>query len=206
MTGMTHLPPPDSLERLFQSLALLDAIMSPEWEYRYYSFDAHWGPGETMGSMRNGSGDSLFALFNDHGCFLKGFSHEHQADHLGAEAFYKHVPEDFAVGVVEPAFSPNNVTFCYWRRRNDGEWNDSGVELSKGDDPDGSAFLLLGLDGKPETYQAFACEYYEAEVPLDPVAAIFAHGRLTEDIVRALNPEISIERLQADIAEIGYGV
>ncbi|MBO6551131.1 MAG: hypothetical protein JJ964_16135, partial [Rhizobiales bacterium] len=57
---LSKLPSPLQLKRLLQSLALLDAIMSPEWEYRYYSFDAQWSPSETMGSMRNGSGDEFF--------------------------------------------------------------------------------------------------------------------------------------------------
>jgi hypothetical protein len=56
-----------------QSLALLDAILSPDWEYRYFSFDSRWGPSERMGSMRNGQGDHWFALFSSAGCWLKGF-------------------------------------------------------------------------------------------------------------------------------------
>jgi hypothetical protein len=35
---------------------MLDAILYPEWEYRY-SFDAEWGPEEELALMRNGSGD-----------------------------------------------------------------------------------------------------------------------------------------------------
>jgi len=30
----------EALRKLTQSLAMLDAIMSPEWEYRYYSFNS----------------------------------------------------------------------------------------------------------------------------------------------------------------------
>ena len=42
-----------TLRQLTRSLAMLDAIMSPEWESRYFSFDSHWGVGE---EMRNGQG------------------------------------------------------------------------------------------------------------------------------------------------------
>jgi hypothetical protein len=73
---LSGLPDIDGLKRLMQSMALLDAILSPEWEFRCYSFNARWAEGEQMGSMRSGSGDDLFALFNDDGCFLKGFDHE----------------------------------------------------------------------------------------------------------------------------------
>ena len=33
------LPDIDVLRRAIQSIAMLDAILSPEWEFRYYSFN-----------------------------------------------------------------------------------------------------------------------------------------------------------------------
>ena len=41
--NLEGLPDVTRLKRLLQSLAMLDAILMPEWEYRYYSFNAHWG-------------------------------------------------------------------------------------------------------------------------------------------------------------------
>lgn len=64
---LKSLPDIEDLRKLTQSLAMLDAIMSPEWEYRYYSFNSKWGEGEMMASMRNGSGDEYFILFDSHG-------------------------------------------------------------------------------------------------------------------------------------------
>lgn len=54
------LPPIEQLARLSQSLAVLDAILEPEWANRYYSYNARWRKDEMMASMRNGSGDSYF--------------------------------------------------------------------------------------------------------------------------------------------------
>ncbi len=54
---LASLPDVESLKRLSQSLAILDAIMSPDWEFRYYSFNSKWSEGEMMASMRDGSGD-----------------------------------------------------------------------------------------------------------------------------------------------------
>jgi hypothetical protein len=76
MRDLSKLPDIPSLRRLTRALAMLDAILSPEWEYRHYSFDAHWAEGETMASMRNGSGDEWFALFCPAGAVLKGLAHE----------------------------------------------------------------------------------------------------------------------------------
>ena len=73
---LSQMPDVDDLRRRLQSLALLDLVLCPEWEYRYYSFDATWDTGEQMGSMRNGSGDEFFAHFSRAGSWIKGFAHE----------------------------------------------------------------------------------------------------------------------------------
>jgi hypothetical protein len=38
----------DRLKALLQSMALLDAILQPEWEFRYYSFNSVWATGEQL--------------------------------------------------------------------------------------------------------------------------------------------------------------
>ncbi len=70
------LPSIAEIRCITQSLAMLDAILCPEWEYRYYSFNSAWGPSEEMASMRNGSGDDWFLLLDATGAALKGFAHE----------------------------------------------------------------------------------------------------------------------------------
>lgn len=57
-----HLDPDDlpdiaNLKRRTKALAMLEAIVCPEWEYRYYSYNSRWSSGEEMASMRNGQGD-----------------------------------------------------------------------------------------------------------------------------------------------------
>ena len=203
-SNLAGLPLPGQLERLLKSLAVLDAILSPEWEYRYYSFDAKWSATETMGSMRNGSGDDLFVLFNEAGCFVKGFSHEHWSDELRRADFYKDVPAVFTSGVSEPAFTPQNVTFCLWARHGETTWHHAVVALPTTDDPDGSEFLLSDLDGRAETYQKFAQEYYEKQIPLDAVRSIYNHIELTDEIVRSLNPDLSLADLGEELAAAGY--
>jgi hypothetical protein len=74
--NLTPLPDIQALKQLTQSLAMLDAILWPEWEERYYSFNFHWAESEMMASMRNGSGDDWFLLFSQAGAIMKGFSHE----------------------------------------------------------------------------------------------------------------------------------
>ncbi|QDU73240.1 hypothetical protein Pan97_02070 [Bremerella volcania] len=197
---LSQLPGVAKLEALLQSLAMLEAILCPEWEYRYYSFNAKWGKGERMGSMRNGSGDEFFALFNKYGCFLKGYEHECQfakRPELGSQ-LYEGVPQPLKGGVTEPAFSPENVTFCLWRAADGSHWEHADFKLPKGKDPDGSAYLLSHLDGNPETYCQFAEEYYEVEVDPEIVAAIYEHQPLTKPMATGLNADADWKDIKAD--------
>lgn len=203
--NLEGLPDVVRLRRLLQSMAMLDAVLMPEWQYRYYSFNAQWDQGEMMGSMRNGSGDEFFALFNVDGAFLKGFDHESAAAAIPSRHFYRDLPAQFEPCTREPAFSPDDVTFCVWRLIDQSQWSRSRVALFAGV-ADGSADILSMLDGVPETYRAWAKEYYERDIPLGAIESLYEHQRLTEKLVVTLNPRQSLERLNSEIIEIGYAV
>ena len=149
--SLTLLPDATALKRLLQSMAMLDAILCPEWEFRYYSFNAHWSEGEQLGSMRDGQGDDFFALFNRTGCFLKGFVHDAPAAQrdVSLDALIEEISPEFAECLSEPAFKIDETTFCIWRRYSDSAWQVSSGWLDSGDD--GSEQLLSALDGSPQT-------------------------------------------------------
>jgi hypothetical protein len=207
---LTRLPGINELKRLSQSLAMLDAILSPEWESRYYPFNSQWGAGAEMASMRNGSGDEYFLCFNAAGAILKGFAHEspmtpcrHSPPKLWA-GLLESVPKEFATFLVEPAFDMEFTTFCIWRRYEDRSWQCGRIEFPELEDPDGSAELLALLDGKPATYRDWAEQYYEIQLPLQAVREIYEHHPLTPELLGRLNPEISLSELQSDREEIGW--
>jgi hypothetical protein len=114
------------------------------------------------------------------------------------------VREHLAPAVDEPAFDARNCTFCLWRRTGGAGWEHGPVEFPDGDDADGSALLLGILDGRPESYRAFAADYYEVDLPLAAVAAVYAHEPLTPALIARLNADASIDMLGEDVAEIGY--
>ena len=200
------LPEIRTLRRLTRSLAMLDAILSPEWESRYYSFDSHWGPGELVASMRNGQGDHWFALFTAGGVVLHGLDHEAPMYRLDDPwpGIFDGLPAALSSFVHEPAFDTRNSTFCIWRRADGGAWERGPVRFPPGEDPDGSAGLLCHLDARPESYRTFAAEYYEVDLPLAAVTAVYGHAPLTRELVAALNPAVSLRDLGSDVAEIGY--
>lgn len=210
---LSGLPNLDGLRRTLQSMAMLDAILCPDWQYRYYSFNAAWSPQEQMGSMRNGSGDEFFAHFSPAGCWLKGFAHESLMS-----SYYKSpprpwpgvldaVPRAFSRCLEEPAFDVVTVSFCIWRQPMDREWHVGPVSFPPGSaDPDGSEDLLSPLDGLAETYRAWAADYYERDVDLAAVEHVYRHSPLTSKVVARLNPELSVEDLASETHEIGYRV
>jgi hypothetical protein len=208
--SLSELPNVDELKRICQSVALLDAILEPDWEYRYYSFDANWSDEEMLASMRNGTGDSFFILFNSAGAIIKGFAHESAMARHSADTgevwpgVLDHVPPDFETVLNDPAFVPEETSFCMWRRRGDLVWQTGKIKFPDTDYPDGSEDLLFIFDGNPETYVSWAAEYNGRPVPLDAVKDIYAHKPLTQQLVSRLNPNRRLEELEEDLNQIGY--
>jgi hypothetical protein len=209
--NLSGLPDVDAVRRLMQSLAMLDAVLCPAWEDRYYSFNAVWSAGGQMGSMRNGQGDDFFARFSAAGCWLKGFAHESPMTPYRKRppqvwrGVLDDVPDAFADCLTEPAFNLADTTFCIWRQPGDAGWHRGRIRFPSGHpDPDGSAELLSVLDGRPETYLDWAQDYYGESVDLDAVRRVYAHERLTDPLVSALNPEATLRAVTSDRKEIGY--
>jgi hypothetical protein len=203
------LPGLTEIRRRTQSLAMLDAIVSPEWEFRYYSFDAHWGAGEEMASMRNGCGDDWFLLMDRAGAALKGLAHESElaGDATLAAEVQRQVPPAFASFLGEPAFGMEWLSFCYWRAADDAAWHKvvhPDPRLATADDE--SAYFLALLVEPPSSYQEFASEYFEVDLPLAAIEAVYAHTPLTPGLVRSLNEELPMSQAREFASEIGYPV
>ena len=209
---LSRLPSIDDLRRLMQSLAVLDAIQCPDWQFRYFSFNSRWSKGEQMGSMRNGQGDHYFALFNSAGCWLKGFDHESPtaADQTtGASPdniIFNELPAAFLPCLAEPAFLIEETTFCVWRSQSDSHWRHGPIP-ARILDLDGLTRLLRHLDADARTYVEWAKDYFEhfeREIPLESVLAVYAHEPLDDSLVSALNDEMKLKDLLDDLNEIGY--
>lgn len=212
--NLSQLPPPSALESLLKSVAILEAIVCPEWEYRYFSFNVDWDPAkqERMASMRNGEGDSYFAVFGPIGAILKGFAHESPMSHWSQvpphvwPGVLDQVPQQFAPFLTEPAFSMDDTTFCIWHTHDDTMWRSGEIAFPEADDPDGSERLLWMLDGNPTTYHEFAESYYERSVELAAVEQIYAGVSLSEPLAARINPDAPWQGILTDATEIGYAV
>lgn len=203
---MISLPPIDQLISRCKALAALDLILSPDWQYRFYSFNSHWAEDELMASMRDGCGDEWWIVFHCSGwAALKGLGHESPAwsRHRGklSSALQHSFPSDLREFSIEPAFRWDQTSFAYfftigatgWIRVND-------LTCYSAEDA-GDSQLLAHLAGTPSDYANFATDYYETEVPEHLVAGVFALQPITTTIVSSLNPSTSLE----EIAEELYG-
>lgn len=210
-----RLPAIGDLRNLCRSLAVLDAVLSPDWEYRYYSFNPAWAVGEEMASMRDGSGDEYSIVFSAVGAYVRGFDHESPMSPYAHDGepwpgVIDGVPSVFRPWVKEPAFTDEGnvpvVTACMWREAADSRWRHGTIDFPAGrDDPDGAERLFeLLVDRSPEAYQRFAEDYYEVPVDLEAVRHVYALRPLTPDIVSSLNAETDLSDVAGDISEIGY--
>ena len=201
---MIVLPTISEMRRITQSLATLDLVLMPEWQYRYYSFNSEWSPGEQMASMRDGCGDEWFLLFHETGwAGLKGFAHESPAAAVEglSEGLQQAVPDTYKAFATEPAFRWDATTFCYWCANDESAWKGPTVLDGLDTGVDG---LLRILGSGPEGYHRFAQDYYEREIDLHAVKQVFRHQRMNATIVSALNPETTMGEIQEELTEIGY--
>jgi hypothetical protein len=213
-----RLPSIGVVRRWSQSLAVLDAIMSADWEYRYFSFDPEFGPGQALASMRNGSGDEYSITFTDDGAFVRGFDHESplspfiQTPPALWPGLLTGLPAALAPLAEEPAFTLGDVpmmTVALWRLAGAKQWHHGqiaypGAWENEYADPDGSDWLFAQLDGRSESYLHYASDYFERQLPAEAVTAVIEHRPLTAALVRTLNPERSHHDMTADLNRIGY--
>jgi hypothetical protein len=207
---MPLLPSASSLIQRCRALATLDLILSPEWEYRCYSFNSHWSDAELMASMRDGCGNEWWLVFHEAGwAALKGLNHECPAWSRHGEklstALQQAVPTSLTGFTTEPAFRWNETSFAYFQETASGIWARANDLTPYGAEDAGEADLLPHLVGKAADYACFARDYYETDVDEHLVAQIFNLQPITPDLVKALNPSTTWEEISEELcSEIQY--
>ncbi|MFD2786711.1 hypothetical protein [Hymenobacter rubripertinctus] len=200
---LSALPAAADLQRLCQALAALDAINSPDPEFRYYTYNPAWDEAEALFEMSDGEGDQMLVLFRPEGCCISGFLHEY--DQPAKAQITRGLPAAFDEFIFGEPVSSIGTTFCLWCTPAHG-WQTGVVET----DDDGSEELLAIFDQDPATYADWANEYYLDETEREPletavVARLYRHEPLTRATAETLNPDLSDwPQLAADLAAIGY--
>ena len=196
------LPDPKKLKQVCKAVSVLDAILSQDWEYRYYSYNSKWGDGEECCEVRNGSGDHMLVLFCEDGCIINGFAHEYKQPDKSKVT--KDLPTIFSEFIHGEPVRTIGTTFCIWHA--DGKWRTGEIENYD----DCSEEMLSVFDGEPKTYKAWAEEYFEESyketgIPLETIKGIYGGQTLTEAMVLSIVDELKDwEQLQSDMEEIQY--
>ncbi|MFE6745258.1 hypothetical protein ACFVGM_05335 [Kitasatospora purpeofusca] len=201
---LARLPDPTALRDRCRGIAMLEAILSPDWGGRYYSFDSAWGDGRQMASMRDGEGDDWFMVFSEAGVYARGL--DHTAPNA-APRLLPEVPAAFRSEAEEPAFGEEDgvplATVCFWH----GAGGEDGWQAPSAAPTGGVDLFALPAAADPaRAYLEWAEEYYEPEHTPDPaaVAHVLALRPLTAAVVAAIDPDVDLDDLAEDIAEIGY--
>lgn len=202
------LPPVPLLLRRTQALAMLNPLLSPEWQDRFFSFDRHWALGQQLASIRDGSGNHAFVLFIGDGCILKTFDHERtpvQDSSLFLKDLALQLPELYQGFLQEPAFVIEDVTSVAWFDLTRGQWQVAFSD-SQGVAAQPDEVLRLLKSGDLSECVAWVEDAYEVDVPLQSVRALYSHEPLTDRLVRSLNADLTLVDVMDDAREVGYAV
>jgi len=200
---MNTFPTPKNLQQICKSISALEAIISPEWEYRYYSYQKDWSEDEEFCEMKDGSGSHLLISFSTNGTVINGFAIAYAKG--TSKNILEPIPKVFHSFIYDEPIKSIGTTFCLWQLNDCNQWKNTTSQKE-----DGSEELLFLLDGKPETYKEWAEEYYEElfedrELNLELVKAIYEGKTITEEIALEINSELEdLEQLKEDLDEIGY--
>lgn len=202
---MDDLPDAPRLMALLRANAALDAILMPDWELRYFSFNSRWDDAEDLGSLRNGQGTEIFCLFSSEVSFLKGFEPDYPDNGGGLTPSEQALlPRALLPAVNESAFDMSNVSYVAFWSAAALTW--TPVRPSReGWSTAVSGGLSLMMDD-PKVYTEWANEYYETEVDIDIVTRVQSGEPLSEDVIAKLNPYRDIAELVEEMREIGFPV
>ena len=145
----------------------------------------------------------MLILFREDGCVINGYAHEFdQQDKAKLTINLPTIFNDFIFG--EPVKSIG-TTFCLWTTELK-NWQTGQIEIFE----DNSEEMLNIFDGQPQTYIAWATDYFEDSykeggIPLDTVTKVYGGQTLTREMVLSIVDELEDwDQLEKDLIEINY--
>lgn len=190
----------ETFRRRNQALAVLDAIVSPDWTYRYYSFDSHWPNSLGMGSMRDGSGNYWYEVSKNNDCALVLCDIEiAKSENYNVLSCLDNINDSFRLLLSDPAFQISEATQLLFSSNSE-EWLACEEKYTERYE-----FLLRHIiHWHAEDYVHWAAEYYESDLNIEWVEKIYRFESLTREIASAINPNIDLDPLADEVKTIGY--
>lgn len=191
--NLNLIPNPKDLQKLCKSISALEAIICPDWEFRYYSYQKDWGVNEECFEMRSGQGDHMLILFSNKGTCINGFAYKSEMNGWKYEPIKKQkslinkllglrkeskteliqeikrgvvteLPEVFKEFVFGEPVKSIGTTFCIWNTENESGWKTGKIEFPNDEYKDGSEHILHLLNANPLSYKEWAEERYQEEL------------------------------------------
>lgn len=201
--NLQNLPDRKTLQNVCKSISVLDAIISQEWQFRYYSYNSKWASNEEFLEMRNGEGDHMLVLFQQEGCVINGFAHEYYQENK--ENLTHNLPKQFDTFIFGEPVKSIGTTFCLWTTESK-NWQTGFIKNYD----DNSEEMLCIFDGNPQTYIDWATTYFEESykesgIPYNTVSKIYKGEPLTKEMVLSIVEDLEDwEQLESDMKEIEY--
>ena len=191
---MIMIPDLKTLARTIQGFSFCDALLEPDWDLRYFSYDAGWNSAkrEAMGSVRNGHGLEIFFLFSN------GFAIGKIFDGAGCNVsmdIIQSLPETFESFKSEPAFGLNEVTFLAWSTSADENWS---FFPSKATLPD----VFSVFSGGIEAYHQWAEDYYGRKIDKTALFQAFYTLEIDQETLQKLETVLSLAEIQEELKTI----
>ncbi|MCG5122085.1 hypothetical protein ACWGR3_14360 [Streptomyces albidoflavus] len=99
-----------------------------------------------------------------------------------------------------------DATVCVWREKNAPTWSCGPVTFTAEASDGADRLFTLLTDGTPDTYVAYAEDYFERPVARTAVAAIRSGAPLTHETVAALSPTADFAAVALRARELGHAV
>lgn len=197
-----QLPDRKTLQSICKAIAVVDAILSQDWEYRYFSYNCKWAKDEEFFEMRDGEGSRMLILFHKAGCVINGFDAE--LSKRDKKQLTKGLPKIYQEFIFGEPVKTYGTTFCLWTTEQE-EWVVGEITDYK----DSSKDFLSFLNKEPKNYIEWATEYFagsykKSGIPTETVQKIYNSEVITKEMVLSIVDTLDWNQLKEDLAEINY--
>ncbi|MEK4425015.1 hypothetical protein [Solibacillus sp. FSL K6-1523] len=153
----------------------------------------------------NGSGDNLIVFITKNGVFMKGFDHENELNQFAAdewddaffECVYDNIPFEF-LDLVGNVDERDETTFCMWYINGNDEWQQNEILGNDG----GKEYLLQYIMKSANEWCNWAKYYYETNIEVDVVKALYNGEPITQTIIKKINPKTGPMEVLQEIYEM----
>jgi hypothetical protein len=207
------LPAVDIVKRSWQAVAMLEALLNPEEDWRVFRYISEWRDGYSLAHIDTRSEGDSHGVFLGECAIIRGYDEgsailARSRDPVEAEIASptSRIPAQLRDFLTDPAlYEHAAATFCIWQEAHDSQWQmlDCMKRPQIVDEP--LAFVNM-LCGDPRPTVKWVEEYYELLRLADLVDALYAFTPLSEEIIARKQPDVERGAVLEAARTIGYPV